>query len=175
MPGYTAQPFVKSLARDTPMGCWIAGLARIYNYKYPFPGKSQCQLSQEGGPDFERYYQTGLPTSGDPAVDKYPVLLNTYRMIDLPPQIYTLNGWMDLLQRYGPLAVIVDATAPNDRLNHLMILQGVHWTAGFSDAHFALVYIANGNSGDMTDPQFQRILDTPDAVDRTTMRGFAIP
>ena len=45
-------------------------------------------------------------------MDKYPVLLNTYRMIDLPPQIYTLNGWMDLLQRYGPLAVIVDATAP---------------------------------------------------------------
>jgi len=39
MAGYVIDPEVIPQARDMPMGCWIAGLAMIHNYKYPVPGK----------------------------------------------------------------------------------------------------------------------------------------
>ncbi|MBA3041279.1 MAG: hypothetical protein KJ670_21855 [Alphaproteobacteria bacterium] len=115
----------------------------IYNYKYPVPGKSLWELAQEGGAEFELYYSEGLPSSADLAIDKYGLLISTYQLFGLPPQTYTLDGWGDFLQRLGPLCVIVDTDAPNNRLNHLVVMQGVEWTSGFSDAWFHLVDTAN--------------------------------
>ena len=175
MAGYVIAPEVIPQARDMPMGCWIAGLAMIYNYKYPVPGKSQWELAQEGGAEFELYYSEGLPSSADPDIDKYGLLISTYRLFGLPPQTYTLDGWVDFLQRFGPLCVIVDADAPNNRLNHLVVMQGIEWTNGFSDAWFHLVDAANGNSGMLRADAFRAILETPDAVDLTTFKGFAMP
>jgi hypothetical protein len=147
----------------------------IYNWKYPVVPKTQLQLAQEGGPEFEDYYQTGLPSTTDPATDKYTLLVQTYQLASLPPQTYTLDAWMRYLQRFGPLAVIVDATGPNDRLLHLAVLQGVEWQTNFSDARFHLVDTANGNVGTLNSAQFAQILETPDVIQQTTMKGFAMP
>jgi hypothetical protein len=169
MPGFVLSPSVAPQARDTPMGCWIAGLAMIYNYKYPVPAKSQWQLAQEGGLEFEDYYQSGLPS------DKDGLLLTTYNLASLPPQTYTLEGWLDLLQRFGPLAMTVDATKPDDRLTHVAVLQGVEWQSNFSDARFHLIDTANAKVGTLDAIQFAKILETPDVVERSTLKGFAMP
>jgi hypothetical protein len=175
MPSFKVTPSVVPQARDTPLGCWVAGLAILYNWKYPVPGKTQKELAKQGGLEFEDYYSTGLPHTTDPATDKFTFLIKTYKLAALPPQTYTLEGWRALLEKHGPLAIVVDATKPNDRLTHLAILQGIEWQNGFSDAKFHLVDTANANAGSMSATQFSKILETPDVVERTTMKGFAMP
>lgn len=71
--------------------------------------------------------------------------------------------------------MIIDADAPNNKLNHLVVMQGIEWTNGFSDVWFHLVDTANGNAGVLGADAFRAILETPDAIERTRFKRFAMP
>lgn len=175
MPKYIVAPKVTPIAQPSELSCWATALAMLYNWNTVILTKTPEQIAKDGGKEFEGYFQNGLPHSSDSALDKFTLLVSTYKLTALPLQTYTLNQWKGYLEKYGPLAILADDAQQLQYYTHILVIEGIEWTAGFDDAFFHIIDPDGGVSLKMSATELQSRLDAPDAVSLTLMRGWCYP
>lgn len=137
--------------------------------------KTPEQIAKDGGKEFEGYFQNGLPHSSDASLDKFSLLVSTYKLKALPLQTYTLNQWKGFLEKHGPLAILADDAQKKAYYTHILVIEGIDWTTGFDDAIFSVVDPDGGVALGMSATDLQSRLDASDAVSLTQMRGWCYP
>lgn len=175
MPTYIISPRITPIDQPSEFSCWATALAMLYNWNTVILTKTPEQIAKDGGKEFEGYFNTGLPHSANPALDKFSLLVSTYSLMALPLQTYTLNQWKDYLEKRGPLAILADDAQGLPYYTHILVIEGIEWTAGFNDAIFHVVDPDGGIALPMSATELQTRLDAPDAVSLTLMRGWCYP
>jgi hypothetical protein len=88
--------FVQLIPQLTTMGCWAASIAMIRGWADQTSIDPGTIAARDG---YQQYLSgNGLPPSDDK-------ILRDWGIIPEAPQSYTVAGFMELLQRYGPLWV----------------------------------------------------------------------
>ena len=87
--------YVPLIPQLTVMGCWAASIAMIRSYVDRMSIDPGTIAARDG---YQRYLATGLPPSDDK-------ILRDWGIVPEYPQNYTVAGFMQLLQQYGPLWV----------------------------------------------------------------------
>jgi hypothetical protein len=114
---------VNMIPQQTGMGCWAASIAMIFGWAQRVCIDPGAIAAREG---YQQYLSTGLPPNDDS-------ILRAWGIYPEAPQNYTIAGFMQLLQQYGPLWIA--AAVPGA---HVRVVTGFDPHA---DASKATVYI----------------------------------
>jgi hypothetical protein len=97
---------VPLIAQTTAKSCWAAAIAMIVSWA---TGKRLTPLDIATQSDRVDQYTTGiLPLDGD--------FFSTWNMVTEAPQTYTADGFMDLLETFGPIWIAAMVDAPHVRV-----------------------------------------------------------
>jgi hypothetical protein len=115
---------VPLIPQPTPNSCWATGVAMIKSWK------DQASFNPENVAEvtgyWRQYYQDGLPPDDD-------IIFSFFDMAAQPAQTYTVEGFYQLLENYGPLWVASSQPGP-----HIRVVIGMQ---GDGTADGTLLYI----------------------------------
>ncbi len=106
---------VPLIPQRTNMGCWAASIAMILSWKNDASFDPGSIAANSGGPSYVPELTNGL----DPN-DRHILERNGFKI--LYPQCYTYQGFIDLLDAYGPLWVAGAVPSP-----HIRVVTGYYW------------------------------------------------
>ena len=89
------QYYVPLIPQLTSMGCWAASIAMIQSWASRMSIDPGTIAARDG---YQQFLTTGLPPSDD-------TILRAWGIVPEAPQNYTVSGFMQLIQLYGPLWV----------------------------------------------------------------------
>jgi hypothetical protein len=100
---------VPLIPQTTNMSCWAAGIAMIIAWKRHVTLSAEQIATNPGGIPYLAQFQTGLNPN-----DTY--ILRSWGLVTEAPQCYTIEGFDQLLTRFGPLWVASAVPGPHIRV-----------------------------------------------------------
>jgi len=97
---------VNMIPQQTDMGCWAASIAMIFGWAQRVSIDPGAIAARDG---YQRYLSEGLPPNDDS-------ILRAWGIYPEAPQNYSIGGFMQLLQQYGPLWIAAAAPGPHVRV-----------------------------------------------------------
>jgi len=111
---------VPAIQQPTPNTCWATAATILYSWKNSASSDIETVLST-AAPQFLPMFQgdQGLPG------DQKPALLQSLGLTTEPPQDFSSDGWLQLLQSYGALWVTTNEGSGQFFSAHARILKGL--------------------------------------------------
>lgn len=126
---------VNMIPQQTAMGCWAASIAMIFGWAERVSIDPGAIAARDG---YQRYLSEGLPPNDD-------TILRAWGIYPEAPQNYTIAGFMQLLQQYGPLWVaaavpgahvrVVTGFDPNPDPSRATVYINDPWEQGMTRFH----------------------------------------
>lgn len=107
---------VPLVPQSTDMSCWAAGIAMIYGWRNSLSINPKTIATNAGGISYLDQFKDR--TGGLNPNDTY--ILKRWGLVSEAPQCYTVEGFADLLQSYGPLWVASAVPGP-----HIRVVTGI--------------------------------------------------
>lgn len=107
---YTANYVPKPIKQASSYGCWATVLTMMYEYKERKVLTVPVVLNRIGGP-YKKIYDVNRGLTSGPKKS----LIAAAGLKGEVPANYSLEGWCDLLNKYGPLWVTTDELPDDDR------------------------------------------------------------
>lgn len=122
---FTVDGDVPAIAQPTPNTCWATAATILYSWKNQASSDIPTVLSN-AAPQFLPMFQAdqGLPG------DQKPALLQSLGLTTEPPQDYSVDGWVQLLQNYGALWVTTNEGDGQNFSAHARIIRGITGDGG---------------------------------------------
>lgn len=111
---------VPAIAQPTPSTCWATAAAILYSWKNQTSSEIATILSN-AAPQFLPMFQADQALPGNQKGD----LLLSFGLTAEPPEDFTVDGWVQLLQNYGPLWVTTNEGTAQNFSVHARILKGI--------------------------------------------------
>jgi Papain-like cysteine protease AvrRpt2 len=100
---------VPLVPQTTSMSCWAAGIAMILAWRRGISIDPVTIASNPGGVSYLAQFQSGLNPNDTTILRRWGLSLEA-------PQSYSVEGFAQLLQRYGPLWVAASVPGPHIRV-----------------------------------------------------------
>lgn len=127
---FTVKGTVPKIKQPTDNTCWAASATMMQSWKDNITYKI-LDVMDKAGADFKQKFQSDDGLSGT----EKPFFLKALALKAEPPRNYTAAGWLDLLQKHGPLWVTTNEGTTQDFAIHARILRGISGD-GTPDATF---------------------------------------
>jgi hypothetical protein len=115
---------VTPVRQPSEMSCWAAATTMLLNWKLGI-ARSIDDVVAQAGPRFTGIYQSSFatPPQGINPQDEQ-AFYTALALKVFKGQNYAVSGWFDLLSKYGPLSITVDAD-PGRNFIHALVLIGL--------------------------------------------------
>lgn len=139
--------------------CWLATTATLLSWSMVQLMDMRSAAAYLGKP-FTDYL-----TSGDalPGAD-VPLFLQKSKFVPEPGQSRTAKAWETLLKAHGPLAVGIDADAPDNYMTHLVTIYGIAGDETPKGTKVKLIDPQGGHFLTITFEQLGELYEANDAV-----------
>ncbi len=111
---------VPAIQQPSDMTCWATAATILYSWKNSVCTEIPTMLAN-AGPDYVTLFQNNGGLSGD----QKPVFLLAAGLVAEPPMDFSIDGWGQLLQSYGPLWVTTNEGTGSFFSIHARILVGI--------------------------------------------------
>jgi len=117
---FTVSGIVPAIQQPTPNTCWATAATILYSWKNNASSDIPTVISTAAA-QFLPMFQgdQGLPG------DQKPALLQSMGLTTEPPEDYSIDGWLQLLQTYGALWVTTNEGSGQLFSAHARILKGI--------------------------------------------------
>ncbi|NEW06890.1 hypothetical protein GK047_12845 [Paenibacillus sp. SYP-B3998] len=167
---YAVPDTVPPIAQPYTMACWATVLTSMVSWR-----KSASYTIEDvmdlAGPKYREIYEknTGLYPADTPE------LLQSIGLVAEPPMNYSSEGWLNLLQTYGPLWVTIAPDPDKPWSMHAIIITGIRSDDTVEGIYFTFIDPADGLVKEITISEMIKLFEAVAGLEQVIIQVCHFP